>query len=187
MRLSLSGARLEYVAVPIQGEQVYRTITKWDPSNGGLVQEKRLVDPGFMVYFPRGHAIRLNERQMRHYGLDKKPDLAFGMQGLQSSNSLLGQLMMAQDERDRVKAYADLEKQVIRLATAKTGPLLTPEMVKGTVDRHIEPVTIDEDGNTLDTSDDSIQFGEKMNVDDALAEIQPRTRATNAKPRRRTR
>ena len=84
-------------------------------------------DAGYMVYFPRGHAMRIpSEDILKFYKLHLKPRV-INMQGLSDPNSPLGKMMMAQDEASRHGAMMDMERMVIQLACAKTGPQLLTE------------------------------------------------------------
>lgn len=116
----LKGARLAFVVQPIEGvvkrEKMRRT-------KQGTWEKYMVEEPaGFMVYFPRGHAVRIkNERMLRHYGLDKKPRI-IEMRGLENPNTPLGKLFLSQDKDEREKAWEELETQVIRLSEVKAGP-----------------------------------------------------------------
>lgn len=128
----LSGTRLEYVVVPIK-EDVKRFIYVLEGRNftdaGGnkrvrYERKKKLVDEpgGFMVYFPRGHCLRIKDRKgLKQYGLDKNPRI-INLEGLNDPNSPLGQLMASQDEESRRGAMESLQQQVIKMATVNTGP-----------------------------------------------------------------
>lgn len=123
----MTGARLSFVVVALEGT-VKRPVVTWTKKDG---LKTKLVDKpaGFMVYFPRGHALRLeDEAALAKYGLNRKPQI-INMQGLNDPNSPIGKLMMDQDAEVRQGAYVDLEQMVIRLATAKTGPVLMTEQV----------------------------------------------------------
>jgi len=113
------GTRLQYVVQKLAGK-VKRYVHSWE--NGQIV--KKVVDEpaGFMVYFPRGHALRItNLSRLKHFGLDQKAKFT-NMEGMVDPNSALGRVMMSQDEKDRTAAWSELEREVIALATAKTGP-----------------------------------------------------------------
>lgn len=125
---TMAGARLAYVVVALEGT-VKREVTSWS-KKAGLVKKLVEVPAGFMVYFPRGHALRIVDKAMlERYGLNGEPNI-INMQGLHDPRSPVGKLMTAQDESVRQGAYADLEQMVIRLATAKTGPVLLPEQLE---------------------------------------------------------
>ena len=87
------------------------------------------VPAGNLVYFPRGHVLRLSDEQLVHYNLNKKPRM-INLQGLHDPESPVGKMMMAQDDATRANAYNDLEQAVMHLAIAKSGPVIMPEMVK---------------------------------------------------------
>ncbi len=125
---AMTGARLAYVVRPLEGK-VKRTISVWVPGEG-IVQKEVDEPAGFMVYFPRGHVLRFKDKkQLTQYQLDKKPFMV-NMEGLSDPNSLAGKLFMGQSDEIRKGAYADLEAQVIALATAKTGGNLMPEQLE---------------------------------------------------------
>jgi hypothetical protein len=115
----MNGARLAYVVVPLEGE-VTRKINTWTKKAG--LGSKYVDQPaGFMVYFPRGHVLRIRDRQMlRQYRLDK-PAKIINLEGLADPNSPLGKMMMSQDDNARRGAFEDMEKQVIKLAQATSG------------------------------------------------------------------
>lgn len=126
---SRGGARLAFVAKPLKGK-VTRTVCKYVKGEG-IVQEEVPVEAGYMVYCPRGHALRLTKKKLKHYRLDREPPI-INMQGLHDPNSPIGKMMTSQDATVRAKGYIDMEQAVMRLATAKTGPVLTPEQVTRT-------------------------------------------------------
>lgn len=124
-RAGFMGARLAYVVVQMQGK-VKRNVTRYTKEKG-LFTEEQEQDAGYMVYFPRGHAIRIPDMdRLKRYNLDKKPRI-INLQGLSDPNSTIGQLMMSQDQDDRAKAMDVLENHVIQLATADSGPILMQE------------------------------------------------------------
>lgn len=124
----LQGTRLSFVVreitEPVKRKKYFLEGKTIVDARTGLKKTKftrveRLVEEpgGFMVYFPRGHCIRLKDRAaLRKYKLDQKPQL-INLQGLSDPNSPLGQLMAAQDKDERAFAWDLLEKQVIQLAT----------------------------------------------------------------------
>lgn len=130
------GARLEFVVRELKGT-VKREVVRMKRQKSGEKthheMKKEFVEQpaGYMVYFPRGHAIRVPTKELlAFYGLDRKPRI-INLEGLSDPNSPLGRMMLAQDNDARAGAMIDLERQVIQLATAKTGPRLTPEQVTG--------------------------------------------------------
>lgn len=130
MTQMMPGSRLSHVVVPLDGTLV-RTVTVWNKKEG-LIQKDKVVPGGFIVYFPRGHVLRVkNEKQLKHYGLDKKPRL-ISMAGLADPDSPLGKMMMAQDDAARQGAYQELEQAVMHMAIAKSGPTIMPEQIKKT-------------------------------------------------------
>jgi len=156
MAMSRGGARLAYVVIKIEAD-VEREIVEWvDPKSvkaqnvkgstredrrkvrnrSGLVRKMIKQPGGYMVYFPRGHAVRFrDEDHLAQYGLDQEPDI-INMQGLHSKNSPVGKLLRAQDDKARKGAFESLEKQVIQLATARSGPVIMPEQLTS---RHAVP------------------------------------------------
>jgi hypothetical protein len=127
----MTGARLAYVVVDLSETvgTVKRPVTTWTKKDG--LKTKMVEEPaGYLVYFPRGHVIRLKDKEaLRLYGLDRQPPIV-NLQGLNDPNSPIGRLLMSQDEGTRRGAMETMEKQVIRLATAKTGPVLMPEQLE---------------------------------------------------------
>jgi hypothetical protein len=125
------GARLAYVVVDLSETvgTVKREVTTWTKKDG--LKRKMVEEPaGFLVYFPRGHVIRLKDREeLRRYRLDGQPPIV-NLQGLNDPNSPIGRMLMSQDENARRGAMETMEKQVIRLATSKTGPVLMPEQLE---------------------------------------------------------
>lgn len=125
--VNMNGTRLSYVVVPLQGT-VKRPVHTWSKGEGITVEDQE-QPAGFMVYFPRGHALRFkNKAELAQYGLNQKPKL-INLQGLNDPNSPIGKIMHSQDEEGRAEGFADLEKAVIALATAKSGSVLMPEQL----------------------------------------------------------
>lgn len=127
----MSGTRLAYVVHAIDGK-VKRPVYKLNPkSNPAGMKAVEVEQPaGYMVYFPRGHAIRIRDRKtLQHYGLDG-PASIINIQGLNDPKSPLGRLIAAQDDNTRRGAMEDMQKAVIRMATAKSGPVLMPEQIR---------------------------------------------------------
>ena len=140
MQAHMNGSRLAFVVVPQEGEVTREVCTM---TKKGM-QKKAVDQPaGFLVYFPRGHVIRLKNRQeLRRYRLDKPANI-INLEGLSNPNSPLGKLMMSQDEVTRRGAFQSLEEQVIRLATAKSGKV---ELTKDYRDlpQHPDAVNVDD-------------------------------------------
>jgi len=134
---NMTGARLAFVVRELEGT-VKRP--KWrmfevKKANGRVraqyeMRQEMVDEPsGFMVYFPRGHAVRVpNRKLLEHYNLHLKPRV-INLDGLSDPNSPLGRMMLAQDDAARDGAMIDMERMVIQLATAKTGPQLMPEQI----------------------------------------------------------
>jgi hypothetical protein len=126
-RPNMPGGRLSFVAVELEGT-LKRETCKYIKGKG-LVRKEESVPAGYLVYFPRGHVLRLNEEQMKHYGLHRKPRI-INMAGLHDPDSPIGKMMAAQNDAERAGAYKNLEQAVMQLAIAKSGPIIMPEMVK---------------------------------------------------------
>lgn len=126
-----NGARLAYVVVDLAETigTVKREVTTWTKRDG--LKKKMVEQPaGYLVYFPRGHVIRIPDKEtLRHYGLADRAPIV-NLQGLNDPNSPIGRMLFGQEEDARRGAMDSLEKQVIRLATAKTGPILMPEQLE---------------------------------------------------------
>jgi hypothetical protein len=127
----MNGARLAYVVVDLSETvgTVKREVTTWTKRDG--LKKKMIEQPaGYLVYFPRGHVIRIPDKEtLRHYNLDGRPPIV-NLQGLNDPNTPIGRMLLGQEEEARRGAMDTLEKQVIRLATAKTGPVLMPEQLE---------------------------------------------------------
>lgn len=112
----LKGSRLAYVVVKQDGE-IKREVHYW--SKDGIKKKLLSEDAGYLVYFPRGHAIRIRSMAMlRHYRLHREPQI-IQLEGLNDPNSPLGKMFMSQDPQLRMASYRDLEQMVIDLAQAK--------------------------------------------------------------------
>lgn len=123
-------ARLAYVVKKIPGK-VKRPKCRWVPNKSGkggeLVTKDVEVDGGYMVYFPKGHAIRLTAKQLKQYNLDQPRGNFVSMQGLTPQDE-----MMMLEDRSLMQAHVEsIEMMTIRLATRRTGPLLMPEQLTG--------------------------------------------------------
>jgi hypothetical protein len=112
----LNGSRLAYVVVKQEGS-IKREKHFW--TKDGI--KKKLVDEdaGYLVYFPRGHAIRVKTLNMlRHYQLHKEPKI-IQLEGLNDPNSPLGKMFLSQDPHLRMASYRELEQMVINLAESR--------------------------------------------------------------------
>jgi len=126
MQLMMQGARLAYAVRKIEGD-VERERAVYDKEKG--LTRKMVREPGgYMVYFPRGHVLRLSEALLKQYRLDRPANI-INMEGLYDPNSPLGKLLMAEDEGGRTMAFKQLEEMCIRMATVKTGPIVMPEQL----------------------------------------------------------
>lgn len=147
LAFGMPGVRLSFVVVALEGT-VRRLKTRYTKDEG-LVQEDAEEPAGFLVYFPKGHALRLkDEAALKKHGLDKAP-LFINMQGLTDPNSPLGKIFAAQEEGARQGAYATIEEGVIRLATAMSGPVLLPEQLDGRNRVQAIPRSMDKPGPEL--------------------------------------
>lgn len=128
MGAALKGTRLAFVVRKLEGEVVrekvdFKTTKVKGSKNDRHEMEKKLVseDAGYMVYFPRGHAIRCKDKAtLARFGLDKEPELV-NLEGLHDPNSPAGKLFLAQDKESRMSAFRDLEQQVIDLVHRRSG------------------------------------------------------------------
>jgi hypothetical protein len=124
----LNGSRLAYVVVKQDGS-IKREKHFW--TKDGI--KKKLIDEdaGFLVYFPRGHAIRIRSLGMlRHYRLHLEPRI-IQLEGLNDPNSPLGKMFLSQDPLLRKSSYQQLEQMVIDLAQAK-GKIEVKDLVMAT-------------------------------------------------------
>lgn len=122
---AMSGPRLAYVVVPIK-KTVKRAVTTFE-KGVGLKEELREEDGGFLVYFPRGHALRLTEKELKRYKLGRRAKAFVDLAGLTDPDSPMGRVFMAQNEQGRAAGWKDLERMVIQLATARSGPITVPD------------------------------------------------------------
>jgi hypothetical protein len=112
----LRGSRLAYVVVKQEGE-VKREVHFW--SKDGIKKKLISEDAGYLVYFPRGHAIRIRSLAMlKHYRLHREPQI-IQLDGLNDPNSPLGKMFMSQDPQLRMASYRELEQMVIDLAETR--------------------------------------------------------------------
>lgn len=136
----MQGQRLAYVVVPLTNPDgtdmiVQRPVISLIPREIGKTalgvkkftyeRKVKLADEpaGYMVYFPRGHCLRLRTmKDLRRYKLDKPPSPVNLGNIPMDKNHPLHKLVMAQNESDRRGAMTLLEEAVIKMATAKTGP-----------------------------------------------------------------
>lgn len=117
-------ARLAFAVVQLVGT-VKREVCTFE-KGAGLVKKLVDEDAGYLVYFPKGHVLRLTEEQLKFHGLDKKAAFV-DMSEMHDPNSSIGQLFLAQSQEDRNTAWDMLEDEVIALATAKSGADVLPE------------------------------------------------------------
>jgi len=112
----LMGSRLAYVVVKQEGD-VKREKHYW--TKDGIKKKLVSEDAGYLVYFPRGHALRIKSlAKLRHYRLHKEPQI-IQLDGLNDPNSPLGKMFLSQDQQLRMASYRELEQMVIDLAESK--------------------------------------------------------------------
>jgi hypothetical protein len=112
----LNGSRLAYVVVKQEGS-VKREKHYW--TKDGIKKKLIEEDAGYLVYFPRGHAVRIRSlAKLRHYRLHKEPKI-IQLEGLNDPNSPLGKMFLSQDPLLRMASYRELEQMVINLAEAR--------------------------------------------------------------------
>lgn len=130
--------RLAYVVVKLKGT-VRRNITVHDKEKG-LVTKATDQPAGFMVYFPRGHALRIrDEAMLKHYNLHRPPIMA-NLEGLHAPDSPVARMLNAQSDEQRQLAYADLEKQVIQIVSVKAGrDILTRDATESSEQEYASP------------------------------------------------
>lgn len=134
--VGMRGTRLEFVAVPIK-EPVKRVVVSLVPrgknkdgkvTNHDWKREVREQEGGYMVYFPRGHVLRIkNLKMLKFYGLDRQPRI-INMEGLNDPNTPFGKFMSAQDAETRHNAWGEMEQKVIKAAQFKSGPHLLTQV-----------------------------------------------------------
>ena len=108
----LKGSRLAYVVVKQEGS-VKREVHYW--TKDGIKKKLLDEDAGYLVYFPRGHVLRIRSLAMlRHYQLHKEPKI-IQLDGLNDPNSPLGRMFLIQDPQLRSASYHQLEQMVIDL------------------------------------------------------------------------
>lgn len=132
MTAVMSGTRLAFVVRKLDGTVVRKHITvKTIKKSGGmkydrheLVRVKKEEPAGYMVYFPRGHAIRCKDgNALARHDLDREPELV-NLEGLHDPNSAAGKLFLAQDEQSRKGAFQDMEQQVIDMVHRRSSSQL---------------------------------------------------------------
>ena len=127
---NMTGTRLSYVVVKLEGTLMRDVIVPtYKNKMLTLKRVKKAVPAGYLVYFPKGHVLRIEDSEhLEHYGLDRKPRF-INLKGLHNPDSPLGKMMSAQDDAARKGAYQELEQAVMQLAIAKSGPVIMPEQV----------------------------------------------------------
>lgn len=129
MFVAMNGTRLAYVVRELEGT-VERQITPFDNKKREIVPKMETQPAGYLVYFPKGHVLRFQTMdELKKYKLHLKPKM-INIQGLEDPNSPLGKLIHAQDQKERDSAFEALEREVINMATIKTGKVLMPEQVQ---------------------------------------------------------
>lgn len=138
IQASMNGTRLAYVVIPLEPFLKSKTVKrekivfeekKWKNGKTTYPMKRVMQDEpaGFMVYFPRGHCLRIrDEEHLAHYGLDK-PAEYINLDGMFAKDSPASKLLTEQDEKKRRGIFESLEQQVIKLATAKSGKVVLKE------------------------------------------------------------
>lgn len=125
---NMGGTRLSFVVVALPGT-VKRPVCRFVKGEG-IVTTMEEEKAGYLVYFPKGHVIRIRtDAELAHYKLDGKAKL-INLQGLNDPNSAIGKIIHAQDQSEREDGFEGLKQAVIALATAKTGGVLMPEQLR---------------------------------------------------------
>ncbi len=125
MQSQVQGARLAYVVKKLEGK-VARTNFKFNRRIGKIEPYEVEEDAGYLVFFPRGHYLRIRTKEdLVRYRLNYKPSI-ISMTGLTDPNSPVGKLMAAQDEGERIKAWEDMEADVAALVRKNVGPMSIP-------------------------------------------------------------
>lgn len=121
----VQGARLAYVVKKLEGK-IKRTNFKFNRRNGKIEPYEVEEDAGFLVFFPRGHYLRVRTREdLIKYKLNYKPSV-ISMTGLLDPKSPVGKLMAAQDEGERAKAWEDMEADIAAIVRKNVGPMSIP-------------------------------------------------------------
>lgn len=125
MKAAIQGARLAYVVKKLEGT-VEREASRFDRKTGKVVKEMKEEPAGYLVFFPRGHYLRIRKLgDLKRYRLSKRPNM-ISLDGLMDPNSPVGRLMSSQDDADRAKAYEDLEADIAEMVRARSGPMSIP-------------------------------------------------------------
>lgn len=133
------GARLAYVVREIPGtvkREVFEMVETKKAQYGKKATHEmkkvlKDVPAGYMVYFPRGHAMRIpNKKTLEFYGLDKPARIINAENILADPNSPLARMMTEQTEQGRMGAKLDVERMTIQMAVSKTGPIVQLEQVQ---------------------------------------------------------
>lgn len=134
LNLAAHGGRFKYIVIPIKGK-VKRVQYGFETKEVGKDERgnprfqhtmvKNIVEQpgGYMVYCPMGHVVRLTERQLRRYKLNRPPGLADmrGRYGDTPAGKTFGEQAEAINRDGMVK---NLELMTVHLATRKTGTRL---------------------------------------------------------------
>ncbi len=141
----MQGTRLAFVVRELDGEVTRRKIKvktiKAKNAKGTDRHELESVDAeepaGFMVYFPRGHAIRCKDKKaLARHNLDREPEMV-NLGGLHDPNTPAGKLFMSQDEATRRGAFRDLEQQVIDMVHRRGGTKLLSRSLEATASSEV--------------------------------------------------
>lgn len=115
----MQGARLEYVARKINGTVTQHTI-EWDKKQKKLVRKTKQVGDCYMVYLPTGHSYRLTAKQLIDNGFDRQPTI-LNFERVNDQKSPAGRFKYAINEEMKMKAWRELEDQVVKLCDRKHG------------------------------------------------------------------
>jgi len=125
----LKGARLEFVCRPIKGNRK-RNVTSFDAEKKKLVTTEVVEKGGgYMLYLPTGNSYRLTEEQVTRRSFLREPDI-LGFEGVQNKDTPAGRFKFAITESARMKAYKEMEDQVVKACTGRAAVDLITENVK---------------------------------------------------------
>lgn len=128
----MKGARLEYVLKEIKG-QVTKVVTSYDKTAKKLVHKEKTskADTHYMLFTPNGNCYRLTHKEVVRRGLNKQPAI-MNLDRVNDVSTPAGRFKFAINDAARQAAYAELENEVIRLCTRRTGHISLEGNVDGT-------------------------------------------------------
>lgn len=119
------GPRLEFVVRELKDVQARRRVTKYDKKLKKLVHTTSDVgETLFMVYTPAGNSYRLTHDELKKWGFDRAPAI-LNLERVTDATSAAGRFKYGVNEETRLKAYRELEEQVIKLCERKHGKATT--------------------------------------------------------------